>query len=108
VSRLERIEEHLTRALSPEVLRVEDESHMHSVPKGAETHFKVVVVAGAFAGLSRVERHRLVNAALEPELKSGLHALTITSRTPDEWKTAEGSKPLESPPCLGGSKADKH
>ena len=50
-----------------------------------------------------VERHRLVYDALADEMKSGVHALTITSRTPAEWQK-NASSPA-SPPCLGGSKA---
>ncbi len=106
MTRHETLEQRLTSAFSPEVLRVENESHMHSVPKGSETHFKVVIVSSAFDGHSRVERHRLVNAALAAELRAGLHALTITTRTPAEWATAEGGVVAASPPCLGGSKAD--
>lgn len=105
MTRHEAIEETLRAALSPALLRVDNESHMHSVPKGSETHFKVVVVSAAFAGLSRVDRHRRVNALLAEELATGLHALTVTARTPEEWATAEGANELVSPPCLGGSKA---
>jgi BolA protein len=92
----------LTEAFAPDVLRVENESKNHSVPAGSETHFKVVVVSSAFEGVSRVDRHRKVNAVLAGELSSGLHALTITSRTPAEWATTEGAVVAESPPCLGG------
>jgi BolA protein len=99
------IEEKLEAAFAPEVLEVLNESHNHSVPKGSETHFKVVIVSSAFHGRSRVDRHRLVNAALADLLASGVHALTITSRTPAEWATAHGSVVAESPACLGGSKA---
>ena len=103
--RAETITEKLRAAFTPEVLEVINESHNHSVPRGSEPHFKVVVVSGAFHGLSRVDRHRRVNEALKALLESGLHALTITARTPDEWATAEGSLVAASPPCLGGSKS---
>jgi BolA protein len=99
------IEEKLQAAFAPEVLEVLNESHNHSVPKGSETHFKVVVVSKSFEGKSRVDRHRLVNGALADLLANGVHALTITSRTPAEWATANGSVVADSPPCLGGSKA---
>jgi len=104
-TRAETITEKLGAAFAPEVLDVINESHNHSVPRGSETHFKVVVVSRAFDGLSRVDRHRKVNETLADLLKSGLHALTITARTPDEWATSEGSVIAASPPCLGGSKA---
>jgi stress-induced morphogen len=103
----ESIEETLRGALAPEVLEVINESHNHSVPRGSETHFKVVVVSRAFDGLGRVDRHRLVNTALADLLKKGIHALTITSRTPAEWATVQGAVVAESPACLGGSLADK-
>jgi len=99
-----RIEEKLTRRLAPRTLIVENESKNHNVPKGSETHFKVTVVSDAFEGLGRVERHRLVHEILKEELAGGVHALTITSRTPAEWE--EDSNVGMSPPCLGGSKAD--
>jgi BolA protein len=105
MTRQERIEGKLREALSPEVLTVDNESHTHSVPTGSETHFKVVVVSHKFEGASRVERHRMVNAALADELAGGLHALTMTVKTPEEW--AASSAVAESPPCLGGSKAEK-
>jgi stress-induced morphogen len=99
-----RIEEKLTGRLAPQTLIVENESKNHSVPKGSETHFKVTVVSDAFDGLGRLERHRLVHEILKEELAGGVHALTITSRTPAEW--AQDSSIGKSPPCLGGSKAD--
>lgn len=80
-------------------LEVENESHNHSVKPGSETHFRVVVVSPIFEGKSLVARHQLVYAALSEELRGGLHALAITSRTPAEWeKSPEG---LVSPACMG-------
>jgi BolA protein len=101
MTREETITLRLTRALSPEHLVVENESHAHAVPKGSETHFRVVVVSRAFEGKSPVRRHQLVYAALEDELTAGLHALAITSRTPDEW--AARPEANVSPLCHGGS-----
>jgi stress-induced morphogen len=98
-----RIEEKLTLELAPQTLVVENESKKHSVPPGSETHFKVTIVSRAFEGLGRVERHRLVHAILKDELAGGVHALTLTSRTPEEW--ANDSAVAASPPCLGGSKS---
>jgi BolA protein len=93
-------------ALAPSVLEVIDESGMHSVPKGAQTHFKVVVVSDRFGGLSLVARHRLVNEACAALIgkPGGVHALSIHAHTPAEW-TARGGEVPPSPPCLGGSKA---
>jgi len=101
--REERIRESLEGSLVPSFLEIINESHQHSVPKGSETHFKVVVVSAAFASKSPVQRHQLVYRALGDELRSGLHALTITSRTPEEW--AADPRSLESPACHGGSGA---
>ncbi len=96
------IEEKLRASLSPSVLEVINESSMHNVPKGSETHFKVVVVSPAFDGKSRVARHQLVFASLDHEMKNGVHALSITARSPDEW--AADMAVQASPACLGGSK----
>jgi len=97
-----RIEEKLRERLVPILLEVINESSMHSVPAGSETHFKVVVVSDAFDKKPLLERHRLVYDVLAEEMRGGVHALTITSRTPDEWQKSERVAP--SPPCLGGSK----
>lgn len=96
------IEEKLRAALAPAHLEVVDESHMHNVPKGSETHFKVVVVSERFEGMSAVKRHQLVYGALDEEIrkKKGIHALAITSRTPGEWQAAPAAN--VSPKCAGG------
>jgi stress-induced morphogen len=99
----ERIEAKLREQLAPAHLEVINESHMHSVPKGSETHFKVVVVSARFDGLSAVKRHQLVYGALADEMKAkpGVHALAITSRTPAEWDASPEAN--ASPKCLGGN-----
>jgi BolA protein len=84
-----RIEQKLTDALAPTSLAVIDESHHHAGhghhhhPDG-ETHFRVEIVSPAFAGRSRIERHRVVNALLAEELSGRVHALAIVARAPDE------------------------
>jgi BolA protein len=98
------IHDKLVTALAPAVLEVFDESRMHSVPRGAQTHFKVVVVTEAFAGTSLVQRHRRVNQILADELAGGMHALAIHAYTPQQW-TERGGEIPRSPPCLGGSKS---
>ena len=90
------------QALSPEHLEVVNESHMHNVPEGSESHFKVVIVSDAFKDKMLIARHRLVNKALEEELKRGIHALALHTMTMEEW-FEKGNAP-ESPPCLGGGK----
>jgi BolA protein len=103
VSRQAEITRKLSGALEPVHLDVVNESSMHSVPPGSETHFKVVVVSSAFEGMGPVDRHRRVNAALVDEFASGLHALAIVALTPAQWAERGGAVPA-SPPCLGGSK----
>jgi len=82
------IEEKLERLFAPESLRVVDESHLHAGHAGhrpeGETHFRVYMVAAAFAGKSRVERHRLVNQALAEELAGPVHALALHPTAPGE------------------------
>jgi BolA protein len=84
----DRIAEKLTKALAPVNLDVVDESHQHAGHAGArpggETHFRVHIVSQAFAGKSRVERHRMVNEILSAELKGGVHALAIHANAPGE------------------------
>lgn len=104
MSRKSNIEQILNGALAPVHLEVRDESHMHSVPEGAESHFKVIVVSDRFKGEKLVSRHRLINQLLSAELGSGLHALALHTWTPEEWYEKGGKTP-ESPPCLDGSKA---
>lgn len=82
------IEEKLCAALAPESLNVVDESHMHAGHagwrEGGGTHYRVEIVASAFSGKSRVERHRLVNEALEIAFARGLHALALRASAPGE------------------------
>ncbi len=97
----QRIEAKLKETLDPSHLEVINESHMHNVPKGSETHFKVVVVSERFDGMTPVKRHQLVYGALADEMKGGVHALAITSRSPAEWAATPEAN--ASPKCMGGS-----
>lgn len=78
----------LTEAFTPASLRVEDESHQHAGHAGArpggETHYRVYIVAEAFRGKTRLERHRLINSTLSAELAGGIHALAIHAAAPGE------------------------
>lgn len=98
------IEQKLRERFEPLHLEVNDESHMHSVPDGSQSHFRVVLVTEAFTGDPLIKRHRAVNALLADELAGGVHALALHTMTPEEWFAKGGSAP-ESPPCEGGSKA---
>ncbi len=99
------IESKITADLQPSHLEVVNESHMHSVPPGSESHFKLVVVSERFAGKTRVARHQLVNGILADELGRQIHALSMQTHTAEEWRDRAGHV-LESPACLGGGKAD--
>ncbi|HKZ95823.1 MAG TPA: BolA family protein [Hyphomicrobiaceae bacterium] len=83
-----RIRETLMVALAPTRLDVINESDLHaghrSSPGTGESHFRVLVVAEAFRGKSRLERHRMVNVALKDELEGGVHALAIQAFAPGE------------------------
>jgi BolA protein len=78
----------LTKAFDPESLRVVDESHLHvghaGHRPGGESHFRVYIVAAAFKGKSRIERHRMINSTLAAELAGGIHALAIHAAAPGE------------------------
>lgn len=82
------IEKKLGEGLKPARLAIVDESHRHAGHAGAraegESHFRVEVVSGAFAGLTRVARQRLVYGLLAEELKGDIHALALTTLTPEE------------------------
>jgi BolA protein len=104
LNRKARIEETLIKTFDPMHIEVVDESHMHSVPAGAESHFRILVVSESFTDQPLVARHRLLNRTLSAELAGGLHALALHTWTPEEW-FAKGGRVPESPPCQGGSKA---
>ena len=96
------IESRLNTNFKIEHLAVENESHMHNVAPGSESHFKVTLVSEDFNELMLINRHRLVIKALEQEMQK-VHALALHTMTPDEWVTRAG-KVADSPHCLGGGK----
>lgn len=81
-----RLQQVLTAAFAPSRLDVIDESHLHEghtgSREGGETHFRIVIEAEAFRGLSRLERHRKVNEAVAGELAGPVHALALTANAP--------------------------
>ena len=92
------IQSKLTNSFNPTHLDIINESYMHNVPKGSETHFKVVVVSEKFKNMKNlVQRHRSVNEILSEELSNGVHALSIVAKTPEQWQ--ETSKVDPSPKC---------
>jgi BolA protein len=84
----DRIHAKLTAALQPTRLVIHDESHRHAGHAGArpegETHFRIEIVSSAFAGESRIARQRRVYALLAEDLSERVHALALTTRTPEE------------------------
>ena len=105
MTRAERIETALAEGINLEHIEVVDESSNHSVPDGAESHFKVVAVSQEFESKSRIVRHRTINGLLQPEFDAGMHALAVHAYTLQEWRDRYGEAPL-SPPCAGGNKAE--
>ena len=98
------IESKLTATLEPIHLEVINESGNHNVPKGSESHFKVVLVSNAFEGRPMLARHRMVYAALVDELAGPVHALALHTYTESQWQELAAA-PC-SPLCRGGSKAE--
>lgn len=84
----DRIREKLSSGLAPLRLEITDDSHKHAGHAGArpggESHFTVEVVSGAFEGLGRVERQRLVYRLLEEEMAGPVHALALRTIAPSE------------------------
>ena len=89
--------------LDPEHMEIFNESFMHNVPEGSESHFKVVIVSSQFQDKMLVARHRMVNELLKQQIEGPVHALSLHTMTPDEWFEKAGQS-AESPECLGGNK----
>ncbi len=89
-TRADRIETRLRATFAPEFLAITDESARHAGHAGArpegETHYHILMAAAGFRGQSRVARSRAVNAALAEEFSTGLHALSLTLKTPEEYR----------------------
>ena len=100
----QQIHKKLNDTFQPVHLDVINESQNHNVPKGSESHFKVVVVSDEFDGKRLLQRHRAVNKCLAVELSEHIHALAIHTYTNKEWHGTQSV--IESPHCLGGSKGD--
>ena len=96
------IRDRLTAALAPTRLDLVDESARHAGHAGArpdgESHFRVTIVADAFRDRSRVDRQRLVFAALGDLMRHDIHALAITALTPAEAAAREQAPARERPP----------
>ena len=96
------IKEKLLKAFKVDSLEVINESYMHNVPVGSESHFKVIIISEEFDGERLVSRHKRVNAVLSDLLNGTIHALALQTFTPSEWKI-KGESASESPLCLGAN-----
>ena len=85
------IREKLLAAFAPGEMVIQNDSHRHAhhvgshgVPATGDTHFTVIMVSEKFQGVSRVERHRMVNQVLAAELAGPVHALALKLSAPGE------------------------
>jgi BolA protein len=86
-TRIERIRAALERAFAPARLEIEDQSDRHRGHAGAASgrgHFRVEIVANAFAGVAPLARHRLIYAALGELMQTDIHAVSLQALTPEE------------------------
>ncbi len=90
------ITEIINDKLSPSVLNIVNESFMHNVPTGSESHFKLIVVSDAFKDLSNVKRHQLVYRSLD-KIMDEIHALSIHAFDENEYN--ENPVVIDSPNC---------
>jgi len=82
--------------LSPSVLNIINESFMHNVPTGSESHFKLIVVSDLFKDLSNVKRHQLVYRSLD-KIMDEIHALSIHAFDENEYN--KNPVVIDSPNC---------
>jgi acid stress-induced BolA-like protein IbaG/YrbA len=74
----EQIKGWIAESLACEHLQVEGDGH----------HFEAVIVSPAFRGKSRVQQHQLVYAALGERMRAEIHALSMKTYTPEDWRQA--------------------
>ncbi|MCO5114638.1 MAG: BolA family transcriptional regulator [Bdellovibrionaceae bacterium] len=90
----------LEKEFAPSVLEVVNESDMHHGPKGRESHFKVYLVSDSFSDMSRIQRQRIVFAALG-DIMTSIHAFTLKAVTRSEHQSQASG--FESPKCASAS-----
>ena len=106
MSAITSIENKLKESLKPSHLEVINESHLHNVEPGRESHVRIIAISDLFEGLNLVKRHQLIYAQVQEEISGPIHALTLHTFTESEWKE-KNQKAEPSPDCLGGSKNDQ-
>ena len=99
-----KIEDLIRTGFEPQHLDVRNESYMHNVPEGSESHFKVVLVSDKFEGKRSVARHQQVYGVLG-DVMGTIHALALHTYTPEEFAKTQAAP--DSPNCMGGSKHDQ-
>lgn len=97
----QRIHDKLIIAFKPSHIELLNESYMHNVPKGSETHFKLTLVSDNFDAISKVKRHQQVYSVLADDMQNPIHALALHLYTNAEWQALSQQSP-NSPNCLGG------
>ena len=86
----------LSTSMNLSSLKIINESFMHNVPAGSESHFKIVVVTDDFNNLSIIKRHQLIYKTLD-NLMNKIHALSIHAFNEEEFKL--NPVILDSPEC---------
>ena len=94
------IEQKIQLEFQPHFFSVENESHLHSSGRGAESHFKCVIVSNIFEGMRKVQRHQRIYQFLADELNSGVHSLSLHLFTAEEWDELNEKIPA-STKCAG-------
>ena len=86
MSKQQELLERIQAEFQPHFATVENESHMHSSGRGADSHFKLVIVSDAFEGMRKVQRHQKLYQLFADDLKNGIHALALHLYTKSEWE----------------------
>ena len=97
------LEQKIVEALKPVHFELLNESYMHSVPEGSESHFKAVIASEEFVNKRLVQQHQLVYQVLGDSMQK-IHALVLHTYTVEQWQNDVESP--KSPDCLGGSKSN--
>ena len=100
MSKQQELLERIQAEFQPHFATVENESHKHSSGRGADSHFKLVIVSDAFEGMRKVQRHQKLYQLFDDDLKNGIHALALHLYTKNEWESLGKAFP-KSPNCLG-------
>ncbi|MBJ7538221.1 BolA/IbaG family iron-sulfur metabolism protein [Marinomonas transparens] len=98
----QQIDHRLKNAIDVFHMTLDNESYMHNVPEGSESHFKLVLVSDVFEGKRLVQRHQFVYQVLAEEMAK-IHALAMHLYSKKEWLSREELAP-SSPNCHGGEK----